>query len=156
MPLGITGIAELPTTGFLVAGSTANLDAAGGTPDATGSIFVESLDAIGRPLWTKSYRLANNRTTAFGAIRLTDDGGAVVAGVAEHVGTAGGGLFTMKVFAKDGDLGAAATNAGITVTTIGATSPTCAVGTVAWSVSLADAKVTLPDATTVSENGNVQ
>jgi hypothetical protein len=155
-PLAIHGMAELPTTGFLVAGSTTNLDAAVNTPEATGSIFVESLDAIGRPLWTKSYRLANNRTTAFAGIRLTDDGGAVVAGVAEHVGTQGGGLFAMKVFAKDGELGQAAKDAGITVTTIPTTSPTCAVGTVAWNVGLSDATTTLPAATTLSETATVQ
>jgi hypothetical protein len=159
MPLAINAMAELPTTGFLVAGSTANLDAPAGTPEATGSIFVESLDAIGRPLWAKSYRLANDRTTAFAGIRLTDDGGAVVAGVAEHVGaagTAGGGLFTMKVFAKDGELGKAASDAGITVTPVGATSPVCAVDGVPWNVALTDASVTLPAATTLSENGSIQ
>ena len=50
----------------------------------TGSIFVAGLDAIGRPLWAKSYRLPNDRSIAFAGLRLTNDGGVVVSGVAEH------------------------------------------------------------------------
>lgn len=157
-PMPINAFAELPTTGFLVAGSTANLDAATGTPEATGTIVLQSLDAVGRPLWSKSYRLPNDRTLAFADLHLTEDGGAVVAAAAEHVASGTrAGLFTMKVFARDGDLGQAGKDAGIVVADVPSTAPACVSGTTAWNVVATDLPFAVRDAVaTVVEPGTVR
>lgn len=65
----------------------------------------------------------------------------VVSGIAEHTGgDPAGGLWAMKVFAKDGDLVSAASKAGITVSPMGVTSPTCMVSTVPWPVTFSDSQ----------------
>ena len=137
-PMPINAFAELPTTGFLVVGSTKDFFAEAGTPATQSSLVVANLDLVGRPLWAKTYTLAN-RSIAFGGMHLTDDGGAMVVGATEHVGAGRAGTIAMKMFAKDGALGQAAANAGITVVDTALVAPECAVSTVGWMPSVTEA-----------------
>jgi hypothetical protein len=62
----------------------------------------------------------------------------------------------MKVFAKDGNLGSSATDAGIAVTEMAVTSPVCAVGTVPWTVALSEGTVAIESVPTLMEDGSVR
>lgn len=129
LPYNMHSFAELPTTGILIAGSTH--DTTQPTTQPT-SLVVASLDSIGRTLWTKLYTLPNNRSLNQASLRITDDGGVVVSGIAQHTSMPGGSLFTMKAFAKDGDLKGAP---GVTVTSMAALPPVaCASQVVPWPV----------------------
>lgn len=97
-------VAELPTTGLIVGYSSGVL---AGVPPA---VALLGLDGAGHVLWANSYALGqglNTRAFAWPALRITDDGGILVAASAgpEAGATEGGALVAMKVFAKDGYLG---------------------------------------------------
>lgn len=97
-------VAELPTTGLVAAFSSGVLG------DAPPVVALVGLDGAGHPQWASSYALATPaglRAVAWPALRVTDDGGLVVAAWAgpEIGATEGGALVGMKVFARDGTLG---------------------------------------------------
>lgn len=96
-----SSVVELPTTGMIVAGSHRNVS----TNDPPGVIVV-GLDSGGRALWSRRYAIKTPapRPLAAPALRLTDDGGALVTMVAGPANGNEGDLFAMKVFAKDGYL----------------------------------------------------
>lgn len=98
----VSAVAELPSTGLVIAASTG--DATGTEPNA---VVLAGLDGGGRNLWARRYALADPapRALAWPALRLTDDGGAIVTAVAEPAGAGSGDLVAMKVHAKDGFLG---------------------------------------------------
>lgn len=102
---GIDAITELPTTGYVVAGSVRNLGASGAA--GAGSVVLAGLDAVGGVLWSQRYTLLAGADqyldNGFPGLRLTDDGGALVAGLAvAQNGNSRGQVLAMKVFAKDG------------------------------------------------------
>lgn len=99
-----SSVAELPTTGLIVGYSSGVL---AGVPPA---VAVLGLDGAGHSLWANSYGLTltgNARPFAWPALKITDDGGILVAATTgpEAGATEGGALVAMKVFAKDGYLG---------------------------------------------------
>ena len=97
-------LAELPTSGFVMAASTVELTGDGAA--AVPALALVGLDAGGRPMWLKRYAPDARRAASFGALRLTPDGGVTVTAlVAADDGA--GSLWTMKAYAKDGDLGEA-------------------------------------------------
>jgi hypothetical protein len=102
---GLNAIAELPTTGYVVAGSVTDF----GATEINGatSLIVAGLDAVGGVLWSRQYTLRGGpdefRDSAFPGVRLTDDGGALVAGLAQvERDDFRGQVWAMKVFAKNG------------------------------------------------------
>jgi hypothetical protein len=150
-PYNILAFAELPTTGILVAGSTSDHGQATIQPT---SLVVASLDAVGRTLWTKLYTLPGGRSLNHASLRLTDDGGALVTGVAQHTTQPGGGLFAMKAFAKDGELLGAP---GVTVSSMSALAPAaCPVDVVPWPVTVTSVGATITDAPTLFEDAAVR
>ena len=66
-------------------------------------------------------------------------------GVAEHGGTAGGGLVAFKAFAKDGTLGDAT---GLGVTDAGVSRVDCTFSATQWDVAVSDSPPTLQPAMT--------
>lgn len=153
-PFNVHAFAELPTTGMLVAGATANLGLPSGDPGTETSLFLASLDSIGRTLWARRYTLPAGRGLNHASLRLTDDGGALVTGLAEHTTAPGGGLYAMKAYAKDGDL---AGTSGVTVTSMPVVEPiACAVTSVPWSVVTSAAGATTADVSTVVEDAAVR
>ncbi len=102
----ITSVAELPTTGYVVAGST--VDLLGAVPTNTAATALVGLDSIGRALWSKRFTLLDASVpvaSGFPAIRLSDDGGVVLAAAAQAQGAGDGGrLWTFEAVAKDGTL----------------------------------------------------
>lgn len=97
-------IAELPTTGYVVAGSVT--DYAATAIDGATSLIVAGLDAVGGVLWSRQYTLGGAGEyldSAFPDVRLTDDGGALIAGLAQtRRDDFRGQVWAMKVFAKNG------------------------------------------------------
>ncbi|HVJ91844.1 MAG TPA: hypothetical protein VM580_18720 [Labilithrix sp.] len=110
----VSSVAELPTTGMIVAASTGNV-----SESAPTSIVLAGLDAAGHPLWGRRYAVSapSARALAFPAVRLTDDGGALVAAIAGPDNGRDGDLVAMKVHAKDGHLaeGTAVTSENVTL-----------------------------------------
>jgi hypothetical protein len=98
----ISGIAELPATGMVLVASTREP----GT-EASGAIVLGGVDSGGKPMWARKYMVTAPvpRSLAVGAMKLTDDGGALVTAVADRGNGEEGDLYAMKVFAKDGYLG---------------------------------------------------
>lgn len=101
----LNAIVELPTTGYVVAGSVADFGASG--IDGATSVIVAGLDAVGGVLWSRRYTLLAGADqfldSAFPGVRLTDDGGALVAGLAQaQRDDFRGQVLAMKVFAKNG------------------------------------------------------
>jgi hypothetical protein len=94
-------VAELPTTGFIMTASTAELTAEG--PTNVPGVAVAGLDAQGHVVWAKRYA-QNGRSSSFPSLRLTTDGGALVSSFATTPDLASGAMWSMKVFAKDGTL----------------------------------------------------
>ncbi len=97
-------IAELPTTGFVMVASS--VERTGDGAEAVPAVALVGLDAAGRATWLKRHTPDATRPSSFGALRLTTDGGAMVAALASGDGAAGA-AWTMKAYAKDGGLGAA-------------------------------------------------
>jgi hypothetical protein len=104
--LALQGVVELPTTGYVVSGST--VDLLGDARTTTPGIAVLGLDALGAVRWAARYSLTeadgSARATGFAGVRLTDDGGAYVAGLAAPSGDAKGAAWLFKTFAKDGSI----------------------------------------------------
>lgn len=103
--LALQSVAELATTGYVVAGST--VDLLGDSHTATPAIALLGLDAVGKVRWAARYALlesGSTRATGFPGLQLTDDGGVYVAGVAAPSGDADGALWAFKAFAKDGSI----------------------------------------------------
>jgi hypothetical protein len=99
---------------MIVAASTGNV-----SESAPTSIVLAGLDAAGHPLWGRRYAVSapSARALAFPAVRLTDDGGALVAAIAGPDNGRDGDLVAMKVHAKDGHLaeGTAVTSENVTL-----------------------------------------
>jgi hypothetical protein len=150
LPYNMLSFGELPTTGILIAGSTH--DTTQPTTQPT-SLVIASLDSIGRTLWTKLYTLPNNRSLNQSSLRITDDGGIVVSGIAQHTSVPGGSLFTMKAFAKDGSLQGAP---GVTETSMTALPPVgCASQVVPWPVVVTPVSGVVTSLPTLVEDGAV-
>ena len=97
-----SSIAELPTSGFVMAASTVELTGEG--PAAVPAVALLGLDAAGRATWLKRYAPGQDRASSFGAVRLTPDGGAVVSALAAGETSS---LWMLKAYAKDGGLASA-------------------------------------------------
>lgn len=98
----VSTVAELPVTGMVIGASQGNvLDS---KPNA---LVLAGLDGGGRTMWARRYFLdeAMPRSIAWPALRLTDDGGVFVTGIAAPSESRAGDLVAMKVFLKDGHLG---------------------------------------------------
>ena len=105
--LVVNAMAELPTTGYVVGGSTVDVTAQGA--DNTPSIAVAGLDGVGGVLWSKRFTLVSPttgqfRAAAFAGVQLTDDGGALVAALAQGDAGVAGQIWAMKLFAKNGEI----------------------------------------------------
>ncbi|HET6339990.1 MAG TPA: hypothetical protein VFG30_42570 [Polyangiales bacterium] len=104
--LALQGIVELPTTGYVVSGST--VDLLGDARTTTPAIAILGLDAVGAVRWAARYSLlepdGSARATGFPGVRLTDDGGIYVTGVAGASRDLRGAAWAFKAFAKDGAL----------------------------------------------------
>lgn len=103
----VDAIAELPTTGYIVSGSSVHLT--GVPPDNTPSFALLQLDAVGKPIWSRRYTLmgADNGYLAASetSITLSDDGGVLLSGFARQTETSiEADLWFMKVFARDGQI----------------------------------------------------
>ncbi|MFO7179220.1 MAG: hypothetical protein DIU78_011015 [Pseudomonadota bacterium] len=103
----VDSIAELPTTGYIVGGSSVRLTGDGmlEVPNFT----LLQLDAVGKPIWSRHYTLqgadGKARAAAQTDLTLTDDGGILVSGYAQQSETSTReDLWVMKVFARDGHI----------------------------------------------------
>lgn len=103
----VDGIAELPTTGFIVSGSSVALT--GAPPENTPGFALLQLDAVGKPIWSRRYTMMDGdgeyQPASETDISLTDDGGVLVSGFARQSETGiAADLWFMKVFARDGHI----------------------------------------------------
>jgi hypothetical protein len=102
--LALQNVAELPTTGYVVTASTQDL--LGDARTTTPAVALLGLDAIGKVRWAARYTLlgpdGSARASGFPGIKLTDDGGTYVAGLAAASGEESGAAWAFKAFAKDG------------------------------------------------------
>jgi len=101
----LDSIAELPTTGYVVGGSTvrfAEEDEAAGVPSAA----LLGLDGAGRILWGSRYTFGApgaREPAGHVGVHLTDDGGAMATAlVGDSADPLGGHLWAFKPFARDG------------------------------------------------------
>lgn len=98
----ISAIAELPTTGFVVAGQyTPEYDPA--------ETFLATFDVAGQPVWLMRYAISSTDASlpaesAFPSLALTDDGGAMVLAHAAYHGAGDDSLWLFKTPARDGVL----------------------------------------------------
>ncbi|MFO0660655.1 MAG: hypothetical protein U0165_12615 [Polyangiaceae bacterium] len=100
--LSFTGVAELPTTGFLVTGRFTD-------KYEPRDIMVGALDATGNILWAQQYRQSKTPSDISGeqnfpALLLDDDGGAYVAAYSSVPNDSLGSIWMLKVRAKDGSI----------------------------------------------------
>jgi hypothetical protein len=97
----ISGIAELPTSGFVVTGRYQAY------PE-TSHLFSAGLDSVGGVQWVRDYQLTTAGTqlpeSTFPTLRLTDDGGALMAGFSNAGKSSVGDMWLLKAFAKDGGI----------------------------------------------------
>jgi hypothetical protein len=127
-----SAIAELPTSGFVMAASSVELTGEGTSTIPT--IALVGLDAAGKPTWSKRYALAGPqapRASSFGALRLTPDGGALATVLTEGANGGEGSTWAMKVHAKDGALTSAAVTSSALVLDAGPAD--CAVRSMSWA-----------------------
>lgn len=97
----VTSVAELPATGLVIGAATRDV-----LESQHGSVVLAGLDGGGSTRWARRYAPSGGaRSLAWPAVRLTDDGGALVTALAGSSDDQGGELFAMKVHAKDGFLG---------------------------------------------------
>ncbi|MGA9523141.1 MAG: hypothetical protein WBV82_16865 [Myxococcaceae bacterium] len=138
----LTSFAELPTTGFV---ATASILDTSGESYVPGLALV-SLDAAGRPLWAKRYSQPGGRAATTGSVLLTNDGGAVINAWSERpAADAKGGLWSLKVFAKNGSTEGAA---GATVEDMGVLDFPCAMAATDWPITVGTAQADLVQADT--------
>ncbi len=136
-----SGLAELPTSGFVMAASSVELT---GDGDATiPTVALVGLDAAGKPIWSNRYALAGAaapRASSFGTLRLTPDGGALAAILTDGLDGGEGSTWAMKLHAKDG----AVTSAAVTRTTmpLDAGPADCTVQSSAWAPVAAPLAIT--------------
>ena len=103
----LDSIAELPTTGYVVGGSTVRLTGeteVEGTPSAA----LLGLDGAGRILWANRYTFGAagaHEVSGQVGVHLTDDGGAMATAlVGDSADPLGGHLWAFKPLAKDGTI----------------------------------------------------
>ncbi|MBX3225020.1 MAG: hypothetical protein KF795_31170 [Labilithrix sp.] len=130
-----SAIAELPTSGFVMAASTVELT---GDGDANvPAIALVGLDASGRTTWSRRIAPGGARAASFAALQLTTDGGAIVSSLVSS-DPATGSAWTMKAFAKDGSLG----SAGVVATNLALDDgPPCAVRSTAFAPAVTELEV---------------
>lgn len=133
--LVLNSIAELPTTGYVAAGSTNDVTAEG--VENTPSIAVAGFDGAGGVLWSKRYTLlaaapGKLLASAFAGVQLTDDGGALVASLAQGESGAIGQIWAMKLFAKNGEI--ALDPAKAVSNDLGLKNLECALSAAPWSI----------------------
>ncbi|MBS2012218.1 MAG: hypothetical protein JST00_04995 [Deltaproteobacteria bacterium] len=101
----IHAIAELPTTGYVIAGSHQSYLAPEGSPYRTAAPYLGWIDAGGRVLAARRFVLDGGAvTTTAPHVALTDDGGLMMAATRFQPGQTSHDLWTMKAFAKDGSV----------------------------------------------------
>jgi hypothetical protein len=103
----LDSIAQLSTTGYIVGGSTVRFTA--DELSATPGLALLQLDSVGRPVWSRRYTMLTSDGAPLAAshtdLNLTDDGGVLLSGIAKQDSDAFlGDLWSMKVFAKDGEI----------------------------------------------------
>jgi hypothetical protein len=101
----LDSIAELPTTGYVVGGSTVRFsdeEETAGVPSAA----LLGLDGAGRILWANRYTFGapgSREVSGQVGVHLTDDGGAMATAlVGDSADPLGGHLWAFKPYAKDG------------------------------------------------------
>jgi len=92
--VAVESVVELPTGGYLVAGRHSPMKPAA-------RIFLASLDVVGQPLWARSYVPDGDVEATYPALRLTDDGGAMLTAISGLPGKSANS-WSLKVPAKDG------------------------------------------------------
>lgn len=131
----VSSVAELPTTGMVIGASTRDV-----SESQIASVVLAGLDGSGSALWARRYAIPGaSRSIAWPAVRLTDDGGALVTALAGPAGEREGDLFAMKVHAKDGNLGDGAV---LTSSPIALGDVTCATSTRPFAPTSSDLAVT--------------
>lgn len=100
--VALHSVAELPTGGLLVAGRYVPY-----TPND--NVLLAMLDAVGQPLWAKIFRPGPLGTLPapdahFASLRLTDDGGVMLAAISNQPQPGDGSIWAMKLPAKDGQM----------------------------------------------------
>lgn len=97
----VTSIAELSTTGMIIAANTGSV-----SQSPTHWITLVGLDSGGSTLWSRRYVVPGSpNPITFPALRMTDDGGVFVTAISSTPDAQRSSLYAMKVFAKDGFLG---------------------------------------------------
>ena len=102
----VTSLVELPTSGYLAAGSWSEHNQG----DNHNDIWLAALDGVGRIQWLRRYGAERNdgllvyEDDVYPALQLTDDGGALVAALSVPLAPDGEGLWVLKPFAKDGQI----------------------------------------------------
>lgn len=128
-------IAELPTTGYLVAGSHQSRLAPEGSPYRIPAPYVAWIDAGGSVFGAKRFTLDDQRVGANAPhVALTDDGGLVLAAtrprdLETHE------IWTMKMFAKDGTV----TDPRVHVASFPITTASCGIAQAALPLALTGA-----------------
>lgn len=135
----IHSIAELPTTGYVIAGSHQSYLAPEGSSYQIAAPYLGWLDAGGRVLGARRLVLDGGTiTTTAPHVSLTDDGGLMIAATRFQAGQLSHELWTMKAFAKDGTI----TDPRVQSLPFSLGVATCGIAQVALPFTLADIKVT--------------
>lgn len=133
----VNAVAELPTTGYVVGGST--VDVTGSDVTSTPATAVVGLDAIGHTLWSRRFTLLDAGApvaSGFPGVHLSDDGGVVVAATAQAVGGGvGGRVWAFEAVAKDGSL-AGLDPSRARIDDLGIADVTCGLTAAAWTPTL--------------------
>lgn len=131
-------IAELPTTGYVVAGSHQSNLAPEGDRYRTAAPYLGWLDAGGRVLGARRLHLdAGDVTSTAPQISLTDDGGLMMGVTRRALAATDHELWTLKAFAKD----ATVVDARVTNETFPLQTADCGIAQAALPVTVADLPV---------------
>lgn len=135
----IHSISELPTTGYVIAGSHQSYLAPEGSSYQVAAPYLGWLDAGGRVLGARRLVLDGGTvSTTAPDVALTDDGGLMVAATRFTGGQLDHDLWTMKTFAKDGTI----TDPRVQSLPFTLSVASCGIAQVALPFTLADIKVT--------------
>jgi len=97
--LSLTSLVPLPTSGYIATGTHTPY------PSTTGrDLWIASLDGIGQIQWIKEMKTSAGSEELMPSIRYTEDGGALVSGYTGKLAGGGTGFWSLKAFAKDGNL----------------------------------------------------
>lgn len=134
----ITDLVELPTSGYLAVGHYIS-------NQSHEDVFLSQLDAIGKPLWARTYGGTQNPNNPlftddnYPTLQLTQDGGALIAAYSESL-TDEDGMFVFKTAAKDGVMSFGGSTSAETAELSLVAGPTCLIEG-PWPVEVSDESV---------------